>query len=113
MQVSVFDKAAEMFSGDSCKMASLVGTKSCQEVHVRLQKVRNIRQAAFQTGQTSALFIMLQIPAGLEHETMVSCWRFVQNQTGVAGTTFSKPASSAQHGHSLLQEQNQSNNHLL
>ncbi|KAL0030931.1 hypothetical protein WJX79_001885 [Trebouxia sp. C0005] len=38
-EVSVFDKAAEMFSGDSCKMARLVGTKSCQEVYARLQKV--------------------------------------------------------------------------
>ncbi len=40
----MFDKAAEMFSGDSCKMARLVGTKSCQEVYARLQKVGNIRQ---------------------------------------------------------------------
>lgn len=47
MQVSVFDKAAEMFSGDSCKMARLVGTKSCQEVYARLQKVGDIRQLCF------------------------------------------------------------------
>ncbi|KAL0022368.1 hypothetical protein WJX77_004927 [Trebouxia sp. C0004] len=38
-EVSVFDKAAEMFSGDSCKMARLVGTQTCQEVYARLQKV--------------------------------------------------------------------------
>ena len=35
----MFDKAAEMFTGESCRMARLVGTKTCQEVHVRLQKV--------------------------------------------------------------------------
>lgn len=35
----MFDKAAEIFSGECCKMARLVGTKTCQEVHARLQKV--------------------------------------------------------------------------
>lgn len=40
LQVSVFDKAAEMYSGDSCKMARLVGTKSCLEVHAHLLKVQ-------------------------------------------------------------------------
>ena len=40
----MFDKAAEMFSGDSCKMARLIGTKSCQEVYARLQKVGDIRE---------------------------------------------------------------------
>ena len=50
----MFDKAAEMFSGDSCKMARLVGTKSCQEVYARLEKVGNTRQSAFRIGQTGA-----------------------------------------------------------
>ena len=38
-QVSVFDKAAEMYSGDSCRMARLVGSKNCSQVHARLLKV--------------------------------------------------------------------------
>ena len=38
VQVSVFDKAAEMYSGDCCRMARLLGTKSCEEVYDRLQK---------------------------------------------------------------------------
>ncbi len=56
---------------------------------------------------------MLRMPADFEHEWMVSCWRFLQKQTGVAGTIFSKPASRAQHGHLPVQEYNQSTNHLL
>ena len=74
VQVSVFDKAAEMFSGDSCKMARLVGTKSCQEVYARLQKVGDIRPPAIQTDQPSTLAIMLQMLAGSEHEVVVGCW---------------------------------------
>ena len=39
VQVSVFDKAAEMYSGDSCRMARLVGSKNCCQVHARLLQV--------------------------------------------------------------------------
>ena len=37
MQISVFDRAAEMFCGDACKMTRLLGSKTCSEVHARLQ----------------------------------------------------------------------------
>lgn len=42
LQVSVFDKAAEMYSGDSCRMARLVASKTCSQVHARLLKVRSL-----------------------------------------------------------------------
>lgn len=37
LQISVFDRAAEMFCGDACKMTRLLGSKTCCEVHARLQ----------------------------------------------------------------------------
>ncbi len=69
VQVNVFDKAAEMFSGDSCKMARLIGSKSCAEVQARLQKVACLSlslgfpQTNCFPGQSSLDFLWL--PEGL------------------------------------------------